>query len=149
MMSWGKKSLWKNEKFCIYKPCPRVKWRRRILIKQVTFHKKWSFPLRISSINLTKSTVFYGSGQVSWSHLLRKSLMKNFNFYAVHRGSLFRTQDFLYGILLKMNSQLTTNPTLSGIYEWTYAYDFIDVAFILFICKFLTTCTKNTEKTLC
>ena len=38
---------------------------------QETLYKKWSFPLRISSVNVTTS------------HLLKKSLMKNFIFCAV------------------------------------------------------------------
>ena len=39
-------------------------------------HERWSFPLRISSVNVTKSVVFS-----SWSHLLKKSLMVNFIFF--------------------------------------------------------------------
>ena len=27
-------------------------------------HKKWNFPLKISSVNVTKSAVFYGSGHI-------------------------------------------------------------------------------------
>ena len=38
-----------------------------------TLHKKWSFPLRISSVNVTKSQ----------SHLLKKSVMENLIFCAV------------------------------------------------------------------
>ena len=34
---------------------------------------------KISSAKVTKSTVSYGY----WSHLLKKSLMENFSFYAV------------------------------------------------------------------
>ena len=40
-----------------------------------TLHKKWSFPLKISSVNVTKPPI--------WSHLLKKSLMKNFIVCAV------------------------------------------------------------------
>ena len=43
-----------------------------------TLHKKWGFSLRISSVNLTKSTVFCGFGHIYW-----KSLMENFIFRAV------------------------------------------------------------------
>ena len=35
---------------------------------EATLHKKWSFPLRISSVNKTKSA----------GYLLKKSLIKNF-----------------------------------------------------------------------
>ena len=38
--------------------------------KNITLHKKWSFPLKISSVNVT-------------SRLLKKSLMENFIFCAV------------------------------------------------------------------
>ena len=41
----------------------------------VSLHKKWSFPLRISLVNVTKSWI--------WSHLLKKSLMENSIFCAV------------------------------------------------------------------
>ena len=42
----------------------------RFIGKKQTLHKNWSFPLRISSV------------KVSWSHLLKKSLMENFIFCA-------------------------------------------------------------------
>ena len=32
----------------------------------ITLHKKWSFPLRISSVNVTKSAVSCGSGHIYW-----------------------------------------------------------------------------------
>ena len=41
-----------------------------------TLHKKRSVPLRIPSVNVTKSTGNCGI----WSHLLKKSLMENFIF---------------------------------------------------------------------
>ena len=44
--------------------------------RKSTLHKKWSFPLRISSVNVTKSAG-------NWSHLLKKPLMENFIFCAV------------------------------------------------------------------
>ena len=46
-----------------------------------SLHKKWSFPLRISSVNVTKSAV---SEEIYWkSHLLKKSWMENFIFCAM------------------------------------------------------------------
>ena len=44
-----------------------------------TLHKKWRFPLRISSVNVTK---ILRKLQI-WSLLLKKSLMENFIFCAV------------------------------------------------------------------
>ena len=32
----------------------------------ISLHKKWSFPLSISSVNVTKSAVFYGFGHIYW-----------------------------------------------------------------------------------
>ena len=43
-------------------------------------HKKWCFPLRIFSVNVTKSA----------SHLLKKSLMENFIFCTVLFKNTFR-----------------------------------------------------------
>ena len=48
------------------------------LTGDLTLHKKCNFPLRISSVNVTKSTVNCGT-----MHLLKKSLMENFIFCAV------------------------------------------------------------------
>ena len=47
--------------------------------KFTALHKKWSFPFRISSVNVTKSAV---SLRI-WSHLLKKSIMENFIICAV------------------------------------------------------------------
>ena len=41
----------------------------------VTLHKKWSFPLRISSVNVTNPRKLR-----IWSHLLKKSVIENFIF---------------------------------------------------------------------
>ena len=37
-----------------------------IWLKYISLHKKWSFPLRISSVNLTKSAVSCGFGHIYW-----------------------------------------------------------------------------------
>ena len=58
---------------------------------QETLYKKWSFPLRISSVNVTTS------------HLLKKSLMKNFIFCAVKiqcRDFKKKTKGSAWGFLL-------------------------------------------------
>ena len=39
----------------------------------VTLHKKWSFPLRIFSVNVTKSAGNYGYGHIYWSNSWRKT----------------------------------------------------------------------------
>ena len=52
------------------------------IFNETTLHKKWSFPLRISSVNKTKSS----------GNLVEKSLMKNFIF----RPALGQTTDRTY-----------------------------------------------------
>ena len=47
-------------------------------IVRQTPHKKWNFPLKTSSVNVTKSAV--SCGLRIWSHLLKKSLIENFIF---------------------------------------------------------------------
>ena len=44
-----------------------------------SLHKKWSFPLRISSVNVTKSTENSGFGHIYW-----RNLLENFIISAVH-----------------------------------------------------------------
>ena len=36
--------------------------------KNMALHKKWSFPLKISSVNVTKSAIFCGFGQIYWGN---------------------------------------------------------------------------------
>ena len=67
-----------------------------------TQHKKWSFPLRISSVNL----------QI-WSHLLKKSLMENFIFCVVSHNSktssiLVRKLKFLKKMVVSSAKSTTT-----------------------------------------
>ena len=52
-----------------------------------TLHKKWSFPLRISSSKCDQIRSFLWI----WSHLMKKSLMENFIFCSVI-GPLLRRQ---------------------------------------------------------
>ena len=49
-----------------------------LVVAANTLHKKWSFALKISSVNVTKS-----AGNGGFSHLLKKSLMENFIFCTV------------------------------------------------------------------
>ena len=51
-------------------------------VETVSLHKKWSFPLRISSANVTKS-----AGNCLFGHIYRKNLWWKFSFF-VHRGVL-------------------------------------------------------------
>ena len=52
---------------------------KKVLNSNITLHKKWSFPLGISSVNVTKSA----EKLRIWSHLLKKSVIENFDFCAV------------------------------------------------------------------
>ena len=58
-----------------------MKYSAALKSTKIPLHKKWLFPLRISSVNVYQSRSFL---QME-SHLLKKSLMKNFTFCAVFR----------------------------------------------------------------
>ena len=66
LLNW---SLWKSYRFFF----PHGTWK-----DDSALHKKWSFPLRISSVNVIKSRKLR-----IWSHLLKKPLLENFIFCAV------------------------------------------------------------------
>ena len=57
-------------------------------------HKKWSFLLRISSVNVTES-----QKTLNFSHLLKKSLMENIIFCAVNNGYVKNIWTNIYLIL--------------------------------------------------
>ena len=86
---YGKCPLIENTKmignFCLkFGPCQQ-NLLRNILIQssvksEVSLHKKWSFALRISLVNVTKSSV---SLRI-WLHYLKKSIMESFIFCAVY-----------------------------------------------------------------
>ena len=63
--------------------------------RQLPLHKKWSFPLRISLVNVTISILRI------WSYLLRKSSMENFIFCAVFN---FFYASFYLAIKLKFGN---------------------------------------------
>ena len=65
-------------KLCLFTKFPHqeIRWNYRIFRS-----KKWSFPLRISSVNVTKYAVFCSLR--IWSQLLKKFLMGNFTFCVV------------------------------------------------------------------
>ena len=47
-------------------------WRSKkglVIQIQLTLHKKWSFPIRISTVNVTKSAVNRGFGHIYWEIL--------------------------------------------------------------------------------
>ena len=47
---------------------PRLKTSIYSVFDEVALHKKWSFSLRISSVNVTKSTVNCGFGHIYWGN---------------------------------------------------------------------------------
>ena len=60
---------------------------------KLAMHKKWSFPLRISSVNVNK---FSGNCGI-WSDLLKKWLMENSIFCAVLSLSIIEWVAFFHG----------------------------------------------------
>ena len=67
-------------------------FKKRCAFWNQPLHKKWSFPLIISPVNVTKSKGHGGFGHI-WSHLLKKSLMENFIFCAVRNNLQFSDYD--------------------------------------------------------
>ena len=59
----------------------------------IPLHKKWSFPLRISSVNVIKSLVSCGFNHIYW----KKSLMENFIFCAVLIVKFSNCYDYFWG----------------------------------------------------
>ena len=72
-------NLWRMYEYGCMQVYSDMRWgcrgRESIIIP---LHKKWSFQLKISSVNVTQSALFCVFG-----HLLKKSLMENFIFCAV------------------------------------------------------------------
>ena len=52
--------------------------------RQVSLHKKWSFQLRISSVNMTKPAVSSGFGHIYWRNPLWKTSFFVQCFYPIH-----------------------------------------------------------------
>ena len=67
---------WISKLFDIHRPTNRRRWR--------SLHKKWSFPLRISSVNVTKSTITCGFGHIYWRNPTWKT---SFFVQLVERGT--------------------------------------------------------------
>ena len=83
-----------------------------------TLHKKRSFPIRISSLNVTKSTGNCGFGYIwlqihrklrIWLHLVKKYLIENFIFYAVrnvkNKLNGWSTEYYLLHVIFHANKQ--------------------------------------------
>ena len=58
-------NLLKHKNFIIKNMLPLRFW---VCKGKYPLHKKWSFPLRISSVNVTKSTISCGFGHIYWSN---------------------------------------------------------------------------------
>ena len=52
--------------------------KKKLNKKHFLLHKKWSFPLRVFSVNMTKSAVFCRFGYIYWRNTYRKT-----SFFAV------------------------------------------------------------------
>ena len=70
--------------------------------QKYSLHKKWSFPLRISSVNFEICRKLW-----IWSHLLRKSLMEDFIFRAMII--------FHIAVLWMLPSKTFVNPVLTNV----------------------------------
>ena len=57
---WHERNEWDSDSFLDSYPCKNIFTWETCGPYSVTLHEKWSFPLRISSVNVTKSAVLYG-----------------------------------------------------------------------------------------
>ena len=53
----------------------------------MTLHKTWSFPLRISSVNLTKSAVSCGFAHIYWRNLFVQRVFSNLSLWSQEKVS--------------------------------------------------------------
>ena len=60
-------------------------WHIQLVSIQI-LHKKWSFPLRISSVNVTKSGIPCGFGHIYW-----RNLYENFTFCVMKSASIVKS----------------------------------------------------------
>ena len=95
---------------------------RAIMFRHCT--KKWSFPLKILSVTVTKSAGNCGKLLIR-SHLLKKSLMENFIFCAVWSNNQFYFISSVTKIVshfLYLEELLSINEFGSfSIYVWLYS----------------------------
>ena len=86
---------------------------------QCSLHKKWSFPLTISSVYISSVKIFRRKLQI-WSQLLKKSFMENFIFCAMALAFLLTDRSKL--ILTSFWSKLLpppSQPPLSTLANFT------------------------------
>ena len=79
-------------------PIPKV-FPFKFLLVKLSLHNRWSFSLRISSVNEI------------WSHLLKKSLMENFIFCAVFR--------LVVSYVFRMFAQISHWNIFEIFWEWS------------------------------
>ena len=65
-------SILKHCLHCFMSENMDTKWINKVAI---TLHKKWNFPLRISLVNMTKSTDFCAFGHINWKNPSRKTFL--------------------------------------------------------------------------
>ena len=87
----------------------------------IILHKKWSFQLRISSVNVIKPI---------WSHLLKKPLMENFIFCAA-----FITQRRLF-VARSLLEEILYTPIITDYQTYKHSNE-IKLLFILSTMSFL------------
>ena len=85
-----------------------------------SLHKKWSFPFRISSVNVIFSK-FLQKLRI-WSHLLKKSLMENFIFCVVFLVSLnletWEIGNYHNYVISHLCNLISAGPHLFKVSNW-------------------------------
>ena len=79
-------------------------------------HKKWSFPLRIFSVNVTKSAVFCGFGHIYWRNLSWKTWFFVQYWWQRHETFLRTYPGVTYFRNLKSKQNLFQNKTIKRSY---------------------------------
>ena len=81
------------------------------LPERCTLHKKWSFQLRISSVNVTKSTISCGFDHIYWKiHLLSSAIcyLMHCSLFSAFRSFLYSdriwTREFSFSVVLYRES---------------------------------------------
>ena len=90
-------------------------WRRSLkTTDQNSLRKKWCFPLRVSSVNVTKSAVSCGFGHIYW----KKSLMENFIFCTVISSEKITLPSILWLFWILRSVSICEN--MASKFKWQF-----------------------------
>ena len=85
--------FWVNETFKHWRS-KASPWKLLRLTTKLSLLKNWSFPLGISSVNVSKSSVNFGFGHIYWTNLKRKT--------SIFAQCIIQTQNFKLNPKIKL-----------------------------------------------